>query len=79
MAFGYCTAPSGPPQIQKNDGFAMLIRPYKAEKALWLRVKWLCASMMCWPHRVGVNVCHLTFFIIFRYTFPAETDEGLPL
>ena len=25
------------------------------------RVRWLCASVMCWPHRVGVSVCHLAF------------------
>ena len=33
----------------------------------WLlinRVKWLCAWVMCWPHRVGVSVCHLAFIVV---------------
>lgn len=25
---------------------------------------WLCACMMCWPRRVGVGVCHLTFIVV---------------
>ena len=33
----------------------------------WLlidRLKWLCACVMCWPHRVGVSVCHLAFIVV---------------
>ena len=36
----------------------------KKKSCPWLlidRVKWLCACVMCWPHRVGVSVCHLAF------------------
>ena len=35
----------------------------------WLlidRVKWLSACVMCWPHRVGVSVCHLAFHVIIK-------------
>ena len=35
----------------------------------WLlidRVKWLCARLMCWPHQVGVSVCHLAFIIVVQ-------------
>ena len=30
------------------------------------RVKWLCACVMCWPHWVGVSVCHLAFIVVVK-------------
>ena len=35
-----------------------------ANRLLIDRVKWLCACVMCWPHRVGVRVCHLAFIAV---------------
>ena len=42
----------------------------KKKSCPWLlidRVKWLCACVMCWPHWVGVSVCHLAFIVVFNY------------
>ena len=49
--------------------YAMLMKPSKSETAVhWLliddRVKWLCACVICWPHRVSFRACHLTFFSV---------------
>ena len=54
----------------------------------WLlidRVKWLCACVMCWPHRVGVSVCHLAFIATYLdilsncLTWTPETFKWLQL
>ena len=32
-------------------------------------MKWLCACLMCWPHRCGVRVCHLAFIVVLQCIF----------
>ena len=49
--------------------YAMLMRPKRAETSVcpWLLidwVRWLCACVMCWPHLVGVSVCHRAFIFV---------------
>ena len=39
-------------------------------------VKWLCTCLMCWPHWVGVRVCHLGFFVLIVFFFPQEALQG---
>ena len=60
--------------------------PKGRNSCIWLlidRENWLCAYVMCCPHRVGVSVCHLAFivlvflffFFFFQITAPDVTIE----
>ena len=46
-------------------GYAMLVRPNKAETAIHCHcsVTWLCACVRYWPDRELVFVCHFAFII----------------
>ena len=54
-----------------NKGVCVFLEKKKKKSCPWLlidRVKWLCACVMCWPHRDGVSVCHLEFIVVTNLT-----------
>ena len=54
-----------PSQLAAIDSCFGLAGPYQHGVANIDREKWLCACVTCWPHRVGVSVCHHAFLLLF--------------